>query len=400
MVRRWLAYALFLTVSSSVGCDTSSPAQDAAAPDSLLPDSAGKPALDVVDASAPDKIISAPDKIISAPDKYTGNCTNSGDCLPGGACDRVSAHNLGYGVCVPPSKVQVAATPSELTMAVTAITSGASPKTHILLTGKSYAVTIKAHKNNVSIIGQGAGQTVITPSGSGPPVTVAPGASLYLQQVKVSGSKEAGIRCGDGQSKLAFLMLIEAELAGNAGAGVMTRNCYASFRRNIIRKNQAGGMDLGAGSLFLTNNLIVENGTAGSSGGGFGGVLLAPSQTYSVTMSFNTVAYNKAAQAARRGIVCENSGISIANNIVYNGDTGAVTSGCIFQYSLVQGLNTGKGNINADPLFTANYALQTQPRSPCIDAGQTNSTTRVDLAGHPRPKIPGGKVDIGALEVE
>jgi parallel beta-helix repeat protein len=86
---------------------------------------------------------------------------------------------------------------------------------------------------------------------------------------------------------------------------------------------------------------------------------------------------------------------SVTNCIIWN-NTAERTS---ITYSDVQGGYEGEGNINTNPRLTPDCRLQAS--SPCIDAGDPDflpNLGQVDIDGQPR--IMGGRVDMGADEVD
>jgi len=106
---------------------------------------------------------------------------------------------------------------------------------------------------------------------------------------------------------------------------------------------------------------------------------------------------------------------TVINCIVWNNTPAAITPEEItinanISYSDVEGLWTGEGNINADPLFldadgtdnifgTNDDNLRLLPGSPCINAGSNTAVlpwVLTDLDGNPR--IINGIVDMGAYE--
>ena len=100
---------------------------------------------------------------------------------------------------------------------------------------------------------------------------------------------------------------------------------------------------------------------------------------------------------------CQGVTSKLKNNIVWNSamaKSDALTTGCGFFYSNVQGLTKGKGCISTKPGLDQVYMPNTAPQSPCIDAGMASSETVIDLQGSARPAKAGGKVDLGAFEVK
>lgn len=84
-----------------------------------------------------------------------------------------------------------------------------------------------------------------------------------------------------------------------------------------------------------------------------------------------------------------------ANTGGFLGKTASATANVT--YSVIQGGFAGDGNLNIDPLLTADYHLQ--PASPCINAGDPAYVPmpgETDTDGQPR--IVAGRIDIGADE--
>jgi len=155
-----------------------------------------------------------------------------------------------------------------------------------------------------------------------------------------------------------------------------------------------GGMLNEGGSPVLTNCVFAGNSATGATvgyGGALSNVASSPTLT-NCTFSDNT------AMSYAGGIY--NWGLSyptLVNCILWNdvpdeiGNSGAVPS---VTYSDVQGGYSGTGNIDLDPQFDADYALQTG--SPAIDAGTWVGAPATDLLGIARPR--GAAVDMGAYE--
>lgn len=180
------------------------------------------------------------------------------------------------------------------------------------------------------------------------------------------------------------------------GGGIYCQNgSGALIVNNIVRGNSA--KDYGGGILCfenakIINNIVVENTVEG-----------IMCKDDSVVLN-NTVAYNIGA-----GIDCTcndpNSGVLIANNIVWKSDNQygqfivSDQGTPIVQYCDVEGGWPGPGNIDADPLFVdpagGDYHL-TYP-SPCRDAGDNAPVSELcDFEGDPR--IAFGTADMGADE--
>ncbi len=135
-----------------------------------------------------------------------------------------------------------------------------------------------------------------------------------------------------------------------------------------------GGAVWGAfGSFIFKNNLLHHN-IAESDGGAIYFDFGNPVYAYN-----NTIAYNDANRGG--GIFDRSSSTVIKSNILWyntasSGPQIYSAGGSQFTYSNIEGGFAGTGNINADPLFLANYHLQCE--SPSIDAGDPSDPYDLD----------------------
>ena len=187
-----------------------------------------------------------------------------------------------------------------------------------------------------------------------------------------------------------YSILMERNFLNHAGQGVealsepgQPATHDVTIRNNIIENSNQSGIVLGTW----------YSSTDGSS-------------VYNVHVWNNTF-YSNAVGVQIRPMV--SSTVNWENNIFANNRTTYVNTlnwdpGTV-GYNVYFGGGSGPGsnNLTSDPLFvsssTGNFSLRTN--SPAIDAGNPNSATTlfgtVDLAG--KPRIQGGRVDIGAYEV-
>ena len=165
-----------------------------------------------------------------------------------------------------------------------------------------------------------------------------------------------------------------------SGAGIY---CYdiasPTILNNIFRDNHTSG---GAAAIFahtgtvtIKNNLIINNSSEQSWGGGI--YLL-----HSKGIIANNTIYGNSAVLGGGGLYVNTGTPSIYNNIIWNNTS---TSGGneigwldIFPtitYSDIKGGWSGTGNLDLDPMFVdpANGDFTLMPVSPCIDAGDPNS---------------------------
>jgi parallel beta-helix repeat protein len=217
----------------------------------------------------------------------------------------------------------------------------------------------------------------------------------------------------------------------NNNSTVIVTNC--TFTNNSGGRVGGGGMLNNRGSLILTNCRFIGNSTRRNGGG------MDSQETSELTLS-NCIFISNSAED-KGGGMCNSSSNPILTNCTFSGNSadncgggmynggssGPKITNCIFwgdapeeinfdsgtidvTYNDIQGGWLGQGNIDADPLFIepgykdangvwidGDYHLL--PVSPCINTGDPNympEPNETDLDG--RPRIIGGRIDIGAYE--
>ncbi len=194
---------------------------------------------------------------------------------------------------------------------------------------------------------------------------------------------------------------ISGNSASSNGGGIYWYYSSPSITNCTISGNQSrngGGILCTAYSSPSITNCTISGNSASSSGGG---IYCLSSSRPSITTC--TISGNSSTSGG--GIYCFSSSPTIANCILWGnlsikeicvgyGDKPTVT------YSDITGGYTGKGNIDANPLFVDSNAgdYRLQYGSPCIDAGDPNAPALplFDKDGNPRVinEIP----DMGAYE--
>lgn len=147
------------------------------------------------------------------------------------------------------------------------------------------------------------------------------------------------------------------------------KNCTVAD--NFGRDN--GGAVYGDGFISNTLNTIVSGNAAGVHGGGFYS-RLASAVMINNTFSLNTAGANGGA------LYCDGPGPAIINSILW-GNTAAASPEIdtanglpSVSFSDVAGGWPGPGNIDADPLFEDSVLFYLSGGSPCIDAGDPDSS--------------------------
>lgn len=159
------------------------------------------------------------------------------------------------------------------------------------------------------------------------------------------------------------------------GGGVRMGDGYPRFFNNIVMNNSArygAGIVLNYTAGQLKNNIICSNYGSLQYGAG-SGVWINGNNPRQIIFINNTVAGNSCV-SGYSGIYGGASAL-FKNNIIWGNPSPAntqVSYSAGMTYSLIQGVNSGIGNINSDPLFAdTNYILQNA--SPCIDKGDSGT---------------------------
>jgi len=185
------------------------------------------------------------------------------------------------------------------------------------------------------------------------------------------------------------------------GGGLFLRSSDAVLTGNLISDNhvkaalnsnaRGGGLYLYYGSPVFINNTIAGNSLENQSTGYYsikegGGIYTLHSNPTFV----NTILWNDAPQELFANDYGVNSTYTIAYSDIQGGQAGIVTNNSVI-------INWEAGNINSDPLFTADFTLQ--ENSPTVDAGtayfESNGVVLVDLAPS---EYKGNAPDMGAFE--
>lgn len=160
---------------------------------------------------------------------------------------------------------------------------------------------------------------------------------------KPAGVTEAGgggIRAGFGSPKIRNNAIMWNK--GRYGSGLVCFHVNALIQNNVFYRN-SGGEAFGGAGVWIWNNpvqSILEN---------------------------NTIVNNISASSGG-GLSVQGTTVLATSNIIYGNTGGQIAGSPTVSYSCVQGGFTGTGNINGNPMFTAD-GLYLQNGSPCIDAG-------------------------------
>jgi hypothetical protein len=175
-------------------------------------------------------------------------------------------------------------------------------------------------------------------------------------------------------------------VAPDWGAGIYcTVNANPVIANNIITENTTIGFPYWAklgGGIFVNDNSsprIINNLITYNNSHDWGGGIACNNNSHPMVIN-NTISRNEAGNEGG-GVVCwNNSNPTIENTIVWNNAAPIDPSIHIFSslpivtYSDVQGGWSGTGNIDVDPLFADTLNFYLSSGSPCIDAGNPDSS--------------------------
>ncbi len=204
--------------------------------------------------------------------------------------------------------------------------------------------------------------------------------------------------------------IIKNTISANTKSGIFLISSSSTIIANNISNNGYTGIFLSdCYSSIISNNLIKENVSSNNKGG-----IFFQSSDATILVNNNTIVQNKPS-----GISIFDSSPFFQNNIIesnyyqvslvgnycnsdfyYCNIEGGLESFNIGSYATYNGIY--ENNIDADPMFlnTGDYPYMIQPGSPCIDAGNPDTSGMnlpvTDLAGNPR--VYNNRVDIGAYE--
>jgi hypothetical protein len=234
--------------------------------------------------------------------------------------------------------------------------------------------------------------TVINGGGTNQCVSLTNGASVtgFTVPNGWSWGSAGGVTCASTNAFVTNCVIVGNSTGSARGGGASGGTLYNC----TVSRNEAGSCG-GASLSTLYNCTLTGNSTSVDRGDGGGAYY---STLYNCTLAGNFAegygGYGGGASwsALYNCIVCFNTGRDEANYY----------DGCTLNYCCTAPLPLiGVGNITNDPLFVdyANGNLRLQSNSPCINAGKSAYVTNAtDLDG--RPRIVGGKVDMGACEFQ
>jgi hypothetical protein len=178
---------------------------------------------------------------------------------------------------------------------------------------------------------------------------------------------------------------------GHESGQHQSHGIYIEGRNHLIANNLINRHPFGFGiqvypentGTIVVNNTVVHSGHSGIVVGGDEGV-------GNITIRNNILAFN-AGYGVEADSACPISPVLVDTNILYRNGDGGVEKSC-------STINSGSGNISADPRFVSRSAgnMQVRPGSPAIDRARGDFSPRVDIRGRRRPR--GAGYDVGAFE--
>jgi PKD repeat protein len=196
--------------------------------------------------------------------------------------------------------------------------------------------------------------------------------------------------------------LVDNDANGGMGGGLVAAGAGTVVERCEIRNNRAGnggGLSVGRGGT-VRNCLIVGNACTMAGGGVFA---VFSGLVESCTVVKNTAEMGGGFYADLTDSYTVRNSILQFNQATTDPNYGSYWPNIFYEFDCVEPpLPAASGNIAGDPGFAdlagGDYRLASG--SPCVNAGQDQPwmTHATDLAG--RPRVQGGRVDLGAFEQE
>ena len=219
-----------------------------------------------------------------------------------------------------------------------------------------------------------------------------------------NNARSGGAILNEQASAMYIRCIIENNTATEVGGG-MTINDNSSptienciFRGNSAQDDGGGIINLTASSPTITN--CVFSGNSATNGGGIFNVLNSSPQVTNCSFSGN--------KATNSGGAMQNNNMSnpVIKNCILWGNSSEIENGGsspTVTYSIVQGGQTGTGNLDCDPLFVNQPAHASAPTtvgdlhigncSPAKDMGVATGAPTEDFDGDMRPQ--GSGYDMG-----
>jgi hypothetical protein len=224
---------------------------------------------------------------------------------------------------------------------------------------------------------------------------------VVIQDLQLSdalGANGHGIQVADSEVNLT---LDRVFLLDNAGFGLLAGNGgKIAVRRAVVSGNDGGGIVLSMARFEVTNTLLVANGGASSTTGGFRASLSAVGSLFHFNTVANNLASNDTTVAQQAGVACAAPVFAASSNII-SGNQAEPT--CTFDHSLFDTAATGTNVMGSADFVNTSITNKRAPdfyrigaASNAIDAADPAKNEPLDVDGDSRPQ--GGARDIGADE--
>lgn len=208
-----------------------------------------------------------------------------------------------------------------------------------------------------------------------------------------------GIYCALPANPTIFNNTIQSNHGGTGGGGIAVAGCSPSIYDNVISGNSAsvgGGVYFDDSSSNIFNNVVVGNSAVGGQSANGGGFYVDDA----TPIIYNNTVFGNSAEGNGGGVYNTGEGtVPIIFNCILWGN-GDDLFDCTAAYSDIEDGDTGEGNISGDPLFVGGGSYDLLIGSPCINAGTAS------YLGHAAPgsdilntqRAQGTGFDMGAFE--